>query len=228
VKAHRRKRSLSSHATAVLAALALLALPARSGAQEQGSAPEAAGSSRESTNEQLEGLARELREVAERHGPDAVALQAALLLETIRAGAVAASEVSVEGPAAEPHADHLCVRVLSGLIFDRRESTARSRLEQMWGRVAAPALGRMESFDIRPTSLELVLGFGVQDFSETDEGVADPALDYPVREVHLRLPADELASMASRSLGAGELFERAQIDAEQPWSAPPPPEPDSP
>ena len=226
VKHRRRKRSVSRGAIALVVSLSLSPSPAGAiDAPEQGTSlsPEDAGSSREAVQDQISGLVEELRTLAESYGPDVVLLQAALLLETIRAGAIAASEVSVEGVSALPAGDHLRIRVLTGQIFDRAASTPRSRLEHMWNRVAAPALDRMERFDFRPASLELVLGFGLQDFAATIDGRADPTLQYPMREVHLRLDAADLALVASRSMDSGDLFDHAKLDPEEPWSTELPP-----
>jgi hypothetical protein len=180
--------------------------------------PAEAGSSADHTNEQAHALASELRATAERCGPDSVALQASLLVETLRAGAVAPSEVGVEGPAAPPNQDYLRIRVLTGLIFDPAASTPQTRLAQIWSGVVAPAIGKMDGFNITPGGLELAMGYGLQAFGEFMDRKADPSEKTETVGRTLRISEATLTRLASDEVTADEVLELAFVTEEQPWA----------
>jgi hypothetical protein len=186
---------------------------------DEATLPPASGTSVESSEQQIDVLARELRTSVEKYGADAVALQAALLVESLRGGAVAASEVGIEGSAPAPHADHLRLRVLSGVVFVEESTSPQSRLEAIWESLVGPALSRMHRFDITPTSLELVVAYGVQDISAIPERKIDPTRAYVEQEVVLRFPASELSAFTSDALTSDELFERIAVEPERPAAA---------
>lgn len=205
------RRGKRSFGAALLAALLLAASPVAA------SSPEDAPSSREKTQEKVGSLARQLNAIVEAHGPDSVALQASLLIETLRAGAVAPSEVGVAGADESPFEDFLVFRVLSGIIFDSETTTAEMRLDKVWSTVAVPALDKMESFDFRPGSLELVLGYGVQPFSKAYDFEVDPTLPYELKQQKLRIERSDLEEVLAGKLMVGALLKKCEHDPEEPW-----------
>jgi hypothetical protein len=119
-------------------------------------------------SESAELLARELALTAERHGPDSVALQASLLVSSMRAGAVGATEVRVVGDSTLTGTERLRIEVQTGLEFAGEDTTARQRADRIWNEVVAPVLERMESFDIRPRDLELEVFYTVSTGLDSD------------------------------------------------------------
>lgn len=202
--------------------VSLLAILALGPVAAQASDPAAAGSSAVRTSEQAHSLARELRTTAERYGTDSVALQASFLVETLRAGAVGPSEVGVHGAAAPPHQDYLRIRILTGLIFDSATSTPQSRLSEIWAKVVAPAIDKMDGFDINPGGLELSLGYGLQPFAANMDGKADAAAELELRGRALRIGEATLTKLAADEIDVAGAFQRALVDAEGPFPAAPP------
>ncbi len=135
----------------------------------------------------------------------------------MRAGASTASEVGVDGIAAPPHQELLRIRVLTGLLFDPTTSTPASRLAEVWGSVVAPAIGKMEGFDIRPAGLELVLGYGLQVFDENANGRPDPAGDVELRSRVVRIPVALLTRLATDEIDPSQILARAPIVDEGAW-----------
>ena len=201
----------------IVSAAAVLAIADARAAGDDGAGSETAGTvptpdaAAEATRAKLEALAEELAETAQRYGPDAVALQALLLVETIRAGALGPSEVTVVGPSPVQGEDYLELRVLTGLLFDRDGSDQLSRAAEVLGLVAEPVLARMESFEFFPRGLELVFVYGIQDFDEDPHGKADPSLPFEERTLRMTIPSHMLAELSGGELGAAELLRRARL-----------------
>jgi len=152
------------------------------------------------TEQRLQSLAKELARIADDHGSDSVALQASLLVETMRAGAVGPSEVRVAGVSPREGADFLEVAVGTGLIFDSDTADVAACNERVWTSIAAPVLAKMERFDIRPAGLELVFTYGLQSFSGQDDRDADPTAPHEPHTVRFVLPASVLDDLAYRRI----------------------------
>jgi hypothetical protein len=166
---------------------------------------------RHSTERRIHSVARELAATAKRHGADSVSLQVALLLNTLRAGAVGASEVSVIGQS--PHAGpaFLEVDVTTGLIFDADASTPTTRIRQIWQQIARPTLESMNSFEMTPRGLELVFVYGVQRFADSVENKADPSLPSEARTVRVAIPESVLAEIAVDAIALDTVLARATV-----------------
>jgi hypothetical protein len=163
------------------------------------------GAAIDAANDQkMRSLAQELARTANDHGSDSVALQASLLIETIRAGAVAPSEVRVGGVSPREGEEFLEIAVGTGLIFDSDTTDLATCKQRVWTTVAAPVLSKMERFDIRPSGLELVFSYGLQSFSRQDDREADPTQPHEPHTVRFILPASLLEDLA---------FHRITIDA---------------
>ncbi|MFP6626087.1 MAG: hypothetical protein VCA74_03380 [Deltaproteobacteria bacterium] len=163
----------------------------------------------------IEDLASELRSIAVDYGPDAAALQALMLVETIRAGALAASEVTVAGPAPGAELSLLSIEVVTGLIFDSDASTAQSRLTVVWTKVALPALLQLRSVLLDPPGLELSLAYQLQRFDDNPGGGADPGGPGQARRHRIRLAASLLEDLVSRRIEGADLLEAAEVGVEE-------------
>jgi hypothetical protein len=143
-----------------------------------------------------------------------VALQASLLIEAMRAGAVGPSEVRVAGPSPREGGDYLNIDVGTGLIFDADTTDVAACNHQVWSSVAAPVLAKMERFDIRPAGLELVFSYGLQKFSDHEDRKADPSEPQEPHTVRFVLPASVLDDLASHriSIEAALAAGRTGID----------------
>lgn len=148
------------------------------------------------TAQKMHSLAQELSRIARDHGSDSVALQASLLIETIKAGAVGPSEVRVAGASPREGQDFLEVAVGTGLIFDADTTDLAACNQRVWTSIAVPVLAKMERFDIRPAGLELVFHYGLQSFSRHDGQEADPTAPHEPHTVRFVLPASVLADLA--------------------------------
>ena len=166
------------------------------------------------TEQKVQSLAQELARVAHDHGSDSVALQASLLLETMRAGAVGPSEVRVAGVSPREGAEFLEIAVGTGLIFDSDTTDLATCSQRVWASVAAPVLSRMERFDLRPGGLELVFTYGLQSFSRLDDREADPAEPHEPHTVRFVLPASVLDDLAVHriTIDAALAAARSAID----------------
>jgi len=165
------------------------------------------------TQEKLGKLAKELSQVANAHGPDAVALQVGLLVRAMQAGAVDATEVRVVGPSPEAGETFLRIELLSGLIFDAKTSTPTGRARTLWRDVAAPAIDGLESYATTPPNLELVIDYGLQDFELLSDRKPDPTERYDHRRMRFEVPEDVVhdcvagAQAAADALGSSRVFD---------------------
>jgi hypothetical protein len=166
---------------------------------------------RHSTERRIHSVARELAATAKRYGADSVSLQVALLLHTLRAGAVGASEVSVVG--VSPHAGpaFLEVDVTTGIIFDADASTPSTCIRHLWQQIAVPTLQGMHSFEVQPRGLELVFVYGVQRFADSVENKADPSLPAEARTVRVAIPESVLAELAVGAIPLDTVLGRATV-----------------
>lgn len=228
VRMHVSAKSLRWLATSLAACLWLY--PALAGAADP-AAPTPPSTTAESTNppsmpersEQIQALAKSLADTADRYGNDAVALQAALLIETIASGAVGASEVTVVGPSQRAGASFLHMRVVSGHIFDSEASTPQTRLASLWERVALPALARLETLEMHPRGLHLQFAYGVQSFSDGPGGHPDPQAPYESRTMSVLVPPEALDDLVHHVVVPSALLERCSVDSvEEAFVEPPP------
>lgn len=156
-------------------------------------------------------LARELQVVAERNGPGAVALQAALLIGTIRAGALGPSEVKVVGESPRQGAEFLEIDVLTGLVFDADTTDAAHSADRIWVELAAPVLDKLETLAIEPAGLELVFEYGAQRFSTHPENKADLSTPQEVHSVRFVIPAKTLDDLVSDRISIDQLHTAATV-----------------
>ena len=152
------------------------------------------------TEQKAQSLAHELARIAHDHGSDSVALQASLLIETMRAGAVGPSEVRVAGVSPREGADFLETAVGTGLIFDADTLDLDTCSQRVWASVAAPVLAKMERFELRPAGLELVFTYGLQSYSRQDYRKPDPSQPHEPHTVRFVLPASVLDDLAYRRI----------------------------
>ncbi|MBI5505603.1 MAG: hypothetical protein HY899_12450 [Deltaproteobacteria bacterium] len=150
----------------------------------------------------------ELRRIADAHGPDSVALQAKFLLRSAAAGAMGPTEVKVVGPSTRLGAEYLEVVVDTGLFFEEAASSAQDRADQVWSRLAAPALEEMTSFQLKPAGLDLVFLYRVQDLSGSATGALDPSVAGRTERLAVSLDSALLDSVA-RDQVAGDALRRA-------------------
>lgn len=179
------------------------------------------------TEQKVHSLTQELARIANDHGADSVALQASLLIETMRAGAVGPSEVRVSGPSPREGAEYLEIAVGTGLIYDADTTDVAACDQNVWANVAAPVLAKMERFQIRPAGLELVFSYGMQRFSLLDDRKADPREPQEPHTVRFVLPASVLDDLAYRriTIDAALAAGRSAVDdllPAGPAAAPPP------
>lgn len=193
----------------MLAGLASALLPAWADDAPEHSNSPPAGTWANSTHERLESLATELATIAAKYGNDAVALQASLLVESLRAGAVAATEVTVAGPSDEAGAGYLRFEVATGLIFDSA-SSEHSCAETIWGKIVAPVLAKMDSFDTKPGGLELVFTYGLQDSSLFKGGRAAADQPYDLASLRITIAAEVLAALADDEITIDEVLARSR------------------
>jgi len=167
-------------------------------------------------SEGAERLAQELALTAERHGPDSVALQASLLVSSMRAGAVGTTQVRVVGASTRTGTERLRIEVETGLEFADQDTTAQQRADRIWNEVVAPVLERMESFDIRPGSLELEVFYTVSTDLDSD---SDANLRAVAFEIDASVLEDLVLKMttpeAVRAAGGGDA-EHAGADCRAP------------
>ena len=159
----------------------------------------------EASERKAHALARELHAIAEKHGPGAVALQASLLIETIRAGAVGPSEVRVVGASPRHGGEYLEIDVGTGLIFDSDTTDIPACTDRVWATVVAPVLGKMETFAHQPAGLDLVLVYGRQHFSSHIEREADLSAPQEARTARFVIPAKALDDLAYDRISIDEL-----------------------
>lgn len=184
---------------AVGALLAWLWAPATAQGQAERSVtmePPDAAAIEAAKEQQVQALSAGLAKIASDHGPDSVALQASLLIETIRAGAVGPSEVRVAGPSPREGGEYLNIDIGTGLIFDSDTTDLATCNQRVWTGVAAPVLAKMERFEIRPSGLELVFTYGLQSYSRQEDRDADPAEPQDPHTVRFVLPAAVLDDLA--------------------------------
>jgi len=160
----------------------------------------------EATRRAVNNLAEMLAQTAEQWGGDAVALQANLLINSLKAGAVLSTEVKVVGPSSVYGSDFLQLNVDTGLLLDLGVSSREVADKLLWGSVLLPSLERMETVDLDPAGLDVAFAYELQDFSQNDPpSRAD--LDGPtqVRTLRYRIEAGQLRSYVARETDAAGL-----------------------
>jgi len=164
----------------------------------------------DSTHERLQSLASELAAIADKYGNDSVALQASLMVESLRAGALAPTEVRVAGPSKQAGSEYLRFEVATGLIFDSRTSSERSCAAEIWRSVAAPVLAKMDGFDIRPAGVEFAFSYGLQDFSLNQGHRAEADQPYELFSLSIAIPAETLAALAAGEISTDDVLSRSR------------------
>jgi hypothetical protein len=155
-------------------------------------------------------LAEALAETSRRHGADAVALQASLLVASLKAGATQATEVRVVGASRAPDGRRLRIEVDTGIEFSGEDSTDRERTDRIWQGIVVPVLERMQSFDIRPPGLELDFFYAL---ATPSAGVSEQS---DLRAVAFRFDAPVLADLASGNFDLESHRRSAQFGDEAP------------
>lgn len=206
-----RRRALAASLTLILLGLAGNAAPDSSG--ETTTVPPQFDQ-RSATEQAAAALAKSLVESAREYGPDAVALQAALLVRTIEAGAAGSSSVRILGDAECPEQHCLAIEVETGIYFDADTTTPATRLDHLWEEIVEPVLTSAGGFAFEPAALDLVLRYRTQRFSALIGPGPDP--DAPAASLmrHVTLPAAALSDLKEGRLdGAG--LRRAAITGEE-------------
>lgn len=200
--------------TAALGCAFLLVLAAPARAQETDTKPPdlAAG---EATRARVEALAESFAETAKQWGADAVALQVSMLMNSMRAGAVLATEVRIAGPSSGQGSSYLEIDVDTGIILDAGRGDERERVGRLWAAVVFPALEKLETLELKPSGLELVLRFGLQDFAVMDPpGRADPLGVVEHGVIRYVIKPQLLADFVEGGVDAGSLYEQVVVRVE--------------
>jgi len=163
----------------------------------------------------IHSIAHELAATAKRHGGDSVALQAGLLIHTLSAGAVGATEVAVVGESAQAGESFLELDVTTGIILDSEGSTPRSELAHLWQQIAVPTLKTMHSFETDPRGLELVFLYGLQRFADRIDNKADPTAPSLQRMMRVAIPEGVLAALAAGEIEVEAVLARSTIRDEK-------------
>ncbi|MFN2427787.1 MAG: hypothetical protein ABR587_15225, partial [Candidatus Binatia bacterium] len=149
-------------------------------------------------------------------GPDSVVLQAKLLIRSMGAGAIGATEVRVAGKSMVAGPEYLEIDVHTGLYFDSKTTTAESRRETVWKDVASPVLDEMVSFKIEPAALELVFLYQLQEFT----GAPDPTSPSEREAFRVLLSRDVLEEIVTDRVAGDAIRTKVEL---QPAIAPPQP-----
>ena len=164
-----------------------------------------------SVERRIHSIAHELAATAKRHGGDSVALQAGLLIHTLNAGAVAATEVAVVGESAEAGKSFLELDVTTGIILDSEGSTPSAELAHMWQEIAVPTLKTMRSFETDPRGLEIVFLYGLQRFADRIDNKADPTAPSHPRMMRVAIPESVLADLAAGQIEIDAVLARSTV-----------------
>ena len=214
--------------TAVAAVgLSLVLVPEARAADAEPADPEPAAShpddpatgpgTRSAAQERMEAIAAELRQIAERHGPDAVVFQTKLLINALSQKPLGPTEVRVAGAsgpttgaAPDGAPSYLRFEVASGLVFDAAATTPSQRLARIWQSMVLPTLAGMGSFKLEPRNLEVELGFGVQDIETLGLAELDPREAMVEESVAFRVPAAVLDDLIYDLVAGDAVFERCE------------------
>jgi hypothetical protein len=164
-----------------------------------------------SVERRIHSIAQELAATAKRHGPDSVAIQAGLLIHTLNAGAIGATEVRVVGESPQAGPLFLEVDVTTGIILDSEGSTPRSELTHMWRQIAVPSLRGMKSFKTDPRGLELVFIYGLQRFADSVENKPDPTGPMLPRMIRVAIPEAVLSDLATGTIDIDAVLARSTV-----------------
>lgn len=169
----------------------------------------------------LDAVAGELKRIAETHGPDSVVLQSKLLIRSMGAGALGATEVRVAGPSTEMGPSHLEIDVDTGIFFDEASTTSESRRELVWNDIALPVLDEMTSFQIDPGALELVFLFDVQDAARQAGGKLNPTAEARCESFRVRIDHPTLRGISNDEWKGGEMRGKVEMTAVAATTRPP-------
>ena len=160
-------------------------------------------------DESIQALAKSLKDTAKKYGADAVALQAALLMTSLKAGAAGPTEVSVVGVSPDAGADYLRIEVRTGIVFDADTTTPEGRGQSVWQRVALPALGRLRSVNFQPEGLDLLLVYGTQSFAQNVPRTVDLDKETAPVRVRVAIPGEALRALLDEEIAGEELLGRS-------------------
>lgn len=195
----RRVVTGSAPAWALAAVLVVAGVsPGRAADDESPMQPPDSAAVRAATEERVRSLGHELARTVEQHGPDSVALQAAFLLQAMRAGALGPTEVRVAGPSDREGGAYLEIDIDTGVVLDSDVGDSERWDTEIWRSVVAPVLGAMSAFDIRPRGLEIVIRYATQSYSDHFERKADLAMPVEVRMVRFVLGEQVLVDVAAK------------------------------
>ena len=169
----------------------------------------------------LDAVAGELKRIAETHGPDSVVLQSKLLIRSMAAGALGATEVRVAGPSTEMGPSHLEIDVDTGIFFDEASTTSESRRDLVWKDIALPVLDEMTSFQIDPGALELVFLFDVQDAAGQPGGKLSPIGDARCESFRVRIDHPTLRGISSDEVKGDAMRGKVELTAVTATTRPP-------
>jgi hypothetical protein len=159
----------------------------------------------------IRSIAHELGLTAKRHGPDSVAIQAGLLVNALKAGAVGVTEVTVVGESAEAGPSFLEFDVTTGIILNSEGSTPSTELAHMWRQIAVPSLQSMKSFKTDPAGLELVFLYGLQRSADSVENKPDPTEPMMERMMRVAIPETVLSDLITGTIGIDAVLSRSTV-----------------
>jgi hypothetical protein len=140
-----------------------------------------------------------------------VAIQAGLLVNALKAGAVGVTEVTVVGESAEAGPSFLEFDVTTGIILNSEGSTPSTELAHMWRQIAVPSLQSMKSFKTDPAGLELVFLYGLQRFADSVENKPDPTEPMMERMMRVAIPETVLSDLITGTIGIDAVLSRSTV-----------------
>ncbi|MFT4570852.1 MAG: hypothetical protein ACI8TX_003094 [Hyphomicrobiaceae bacterium] len=164
-------------------------------------------------NARMKELATSLREIADTHGPDAVVLQTKLLMKSLAAGAVGATEVQAPRPDPEAPESFLLIQTLTGVYFDSSITTVSERRATIWDLITGPLMVEMGSFNLAPKGLALAFEYRVQDGRQIAGAQVDPSEPSQAEQVRFEFKADLLQSYVDGEIDAVQLRETSLVIA---------------
>jgi hypothetical protein len=156
-----------------------------------------------------------LKEVAERYGPAAVALQGFLLAHTIAAGSLLEITVSVAGIESRAGRDYLGYVLDTGIVYPAADVSKREQLSRIFSEVIDPSLRKAPLAQLRADGVALRVTSYRSEISDRAALAREHQAQRLQRvDTNFFLPIDAIQTFIEGKIAAAELGTRGVVEVD--------------
>lgn len=156
-----------------------------------------------------------MKEMAERYGPAAVALQGYLLAHTISAGSQLEINVSISGLESRAGDSYLGYALDTGLVYHAAQVSKAEQLSRIFGDIVEPSLRKARLGQLRAAGIALRVVSYRGEFADRAALVREREAHHLQRvETHFFLPVDAAQAFVDGKITAAELGTRGVVEVD--------------